>query len=488
MNWKHITTFVFAVLFLGVTVAIAQTAPAAALSNLEAADSANDTKETKKEEGAKAAPAPKPQTTPEDKLGRWFELQNFTISTRYRNVTDSVDGPFLNQNQHREVIDMKFKFDPKGRYSLNAHVSSGYYFNWAYADSGWGKGTAHSFPALAHDMAPFKAKEIIPGVVNATVQQILATQYAGAPPSVIAQVTPILTAQVTAQVTPIVTKQVENAIFNQVKDLNNEGWNLYFRQFNFAAKPVQGLEVQYGGIGINRGVNTEMTSYDDDGYLVGGRVSVKRPKNLFFDEVSVTYGYLGDLFKPNFFRRMSRVKQGNYHQFLVRKQIGTRAEVSADYTWQDKVDMMREAIKVNTKEIKVLDWVRFETYQRIGDNAFVGQPGIFKAGNGFAVQAEKTIKRMVSVGGGYSQIDRDYTALAPGGKPFGYAINGDRTGVGNRLFVYTKYQFIPEVSFDAYFSNPVQVNPAEFTWNKRYFTAGFVFDAKKVLQKTGLLK
>lgn len=489
MNWKHMTTFAIATILSCASVSFAQTAAnVAEQSSLVAEVAGGDAKAEKKDsESPKTSPAPQPQTAPEGKIGRWFELQNFTISTRYRNVTDSVDGQFLSQNQHREVIDMKFKFDAKGKYSLNAHVSSGYYFNWAYADSGWGKGTAHSFPVLAHDMAPFQARDIIPGVVNSTVNQILAAQYAGAPPEVLAQVRAMLTPIVTAQVTPIVTKQVEAAIYKQVKDLNNEGWNLYFRQFYFSAKPVSGIEVQYGGIGINRGVNTEMTSYDDDGYMVGSRVSFKRPKNLFFDEVSFTYGYLGDFFKPNFFRRKTRLNEHNYHQILVRKQIGGRAEFSGDYSAQDGVDMTREAIKLNIKETKVLDWVRFETYQRIGTNDF-GSSGVFKPGKGFAVQAEKVIKRKVSVGGGYSQIDRDYTALQPGARPFGYAINGDRTGLGNRFFGYAKYQFAPEVSFDAYFSNPVNVNPNEFTWNKRYFTAGFVFDAKKLIQKTGLLK
>ena len=183
------------------------------------------------------------------------------------------------------------------------------------------------------------------------------------------------------------------------------------------------MEFQYGGIGINRGVNSEMTSYDDDGYLTGGRVSIKRPKNLFFDEVSVTYAYLGDQFKPNFFRRTSRVNHSNYHQFLVRKKIGTRADVSADYTFQDRVDMMREAVKVDVKESKVLDSFRFELYQRIGDNTFVGEPGVFKAGMGFAIQGDKAINKKLSVNG-YSQIDNAYSALYPAGRPFGYSING----------------------------------------------------------------
>jgi hypothetical protein len=481
MNWTRILIIAIFIMCPSVSATFAQNA-------INDVNNTEVTSETKKTEKSTEAAKPKPQVEQEGRLSRWFELQSFTLSTRYRKVSDSVGNPFLSQNQHREIIDGKFKFDSKGRYSLNAHVSSGYYFNWAYADSGWGKGTAKSFPVLARDMAPFQAKSVIPGVVAAQVQQIINTQFAGAPQSVIDQMRPVITAQVTAAVTPIVTKQVETAIFNQVKNLNNEGWNLYFRQFYFSAKPIEGVEFQYGGIGINRGVNSEMTSYDNDGYLVGGRVSVKRPKNFFFDEISITYAYLGDLFKPNFFRRLDRMNESNYHQFLVRKKLGNRAEVSVDYTFQDRVDMMREAIRVNVKETKVLDTLRFETYQRIGDNTFVGSPGVFKAGMGFAVQGEKLIKRKVLVGGGYSQIDRDYSALSPGAKPFGFAINGDRTGLGNRFFGSVDYQITPELTFNLYASKPVKMNPAEFTWNRNYLTVGFTFDALKTLQKAGLFR
>ena len=483
MNLKR-TLIIAIVLFCTSVVAFAQAERQTDVAvNGEVATEKNST-----EKPNKPTETPKPQLQQEGKLSRWIELQNFTISTRYRNVSDSVDNTYVSHNQHREIIDAKFKFDSKGRYSLNAHISSGYYFNWAYADSGWGKGTSGRANVLAHDITPFIAKPVIANVVASTVQNIINTQFAGAPQSVIDQMRPILTAQVTAQVTPIVTSQVEAATYEQIKPLNSQGWNLYTRQFYFSAKPIDGVEFQYGGIGINRGVNTEMTSYDDDGYVVGGRVTVKRPKNFFFDEISATYAYIGDFFKPNFFRRLDRMNQSNYHQFLVRKKIGTRAEVSADYTFQDRVDMMREAVKVNVKESKVLDSFRFETYQRIGDNTFTDADGVFKQGMGFAVQGEKTIKRKVSVAGGYSQIDRDYSALFAAARPFGYSINGDRTGLGDRFFGSVNYQITPEVAFNFYASKPVNMKADEFTWNKNYLTVGFTFDALKAFQKAGLFR
>ena len=80
---------------------------------------------------------------------------------------------------------------------------------------------------------------------------------------------------------------------------DNTGWGLADAQKNFAFKasylsaiPVQGIEAQYGGFYLLRGESTELTTYDEDGYLIGQRISVKRPAELFLDEISVTVGYL----------------------------------------------------------------------------------------------------------------------------------------------------------------------------------------------------
>src|SRR6185295_11168320 len=144
-------------------------------------------------------------------------------------------------------------------------------------------------------------------------------------------------------------------------------------------------------------------------------------------------------------------------------------------------DIMREALKVNVKESKVLDSFRFEMYQRIGDNTFVGSAAPFKGAMGFAVQGDKTVKTKFALSGGYSQIDRDYTALNPTGRPFGNALNGDRTGLGKRFFGSVKYKVTPEFSIDMYVGHPIQMKATEFTWNKNYLTAGFTFDALKMM-------
>jgi len=59
--------------------------------------------------------------------------------------------------------------------------------------------------------------------------------------------------------------------------------NLYLKQLYFAAQPVRGVELQYGGLGILRGESTEITGYDNDGFVTGQRIILRRPKQFFFD-------------------------------------------------------------------------------------------------------------------------------------------------------------------------------------------------------------
>jgi len=68
--------------------------------------------------------------------------------------------------------------------------------------------------------------------------------------------------------------------------------NLFLKQLFVAVKPASGVEIQYGGIEFLRGESSEITSYDYDGYLVGARLLIRRPKSAFFDEIGVTYGYV----------------------------------------------------------------------------------------------------------------------------------------------------------------------------------------------------
>lgn len=422
---------------------------------------------------------------------RWFEPTAATFSLRYRTVTDATNLRTFNQNQQRIVLAGKFKFDKEGKYTINVHASSGYYFNWAYADTGWGNVTNDVIYKAAPGIASFVVREVAPPVVQSTVANFIAANYPTATPEQIAQLTPILT----AQFTPIVNAQVQAGLEQEFRSTNTrtKGWNLFVRQLYFQAKPIKGLEFQYGSLPINKGVNSEATSYDDDGYVMGGRVSLKRPKQFFFDELSATYAYFGEIFTPNFFRRTERFKQSNYHQFLVRKKLfNGKVDVSADYTFQDGSDTMREGVVVEVKKSKIFDVLRFESYQRIGDNVVFGKT--FKSGNGFYASAEKTIADRLTLNGGISSIDRQYTVYGEyttkGLDFYGFALNGDQTGVGKRFIGKANYKLAKDLSISMLYSHAF-ANDSEgirYYWNKTHFNVAVTYDVLKAVKRLGWFK
>jgi hypothetical protein len=211
---------------------------------------------------------------------------------------------------------------------------------------------------------------------------------------------------------------------------NGTGWgntplrtNTYLKQLYFSAKPFQGLDFQYGSLYFNQGVNTEITGYDYDGYLVGERVRLNRPKNVFFDELSVTYGFVGDFDRPSVGKRLHRLEQSNYHQFLVAKKISEQVFLSADYTSEAGIHTLRQAVRMQAHKLRVLDVLHFENYQVVG----------LDVGYGFAAYGEKKLHSRVSVGGGYAQHDRA-------------ALYSDRFAAGKRIFVNLQLELTSEFS------------------------------------------
>lgn len=251
---------------------------------------------------------------------------------------------------------------------------------------------------------------------------------------------------------------------------NNTGWgtgdgftNLYLKQLYFSAKPVKGLELQFGGLYVARGEGTEITTYDNDAYLMGERLILKRPKELFFDEISVTYAYLGDLNTPNINKRFHRLQQSNYHQFLVSKNLGKRATVSGDYSFQAGTETLRQAIKVKTKELRVIDSFRFENYQRMD----------VKRDYGFSVYGEKALHRRFTLGGGYAQIDPNYGGL-----------NSDRFNKGKRLYLQSTLTLSPEFSISTFLQHGVANDFA--ISNRTRVDVIFSYNLLKTLQRTGI--
>ncbi|HKY22830.1 MAG TPA: hypothetical protein VJM31_16570 [Vicinamibacterales bacterium] len=253
---------------------------------------------------------------------------------------------------------------------------------------------------------------------------------------------------------------------------DNTGWgindaqkNLAFKTIYLAAIPFAGVEAQYGGLYIIKGESTELTTYDDDGYVIGQRVSVKRPARFFFDEISATLGYLAA--DPREIPISKRTKylndEPNYRHFLVDKKIGKRAGISADFTYAAGARTWREGLNLKTPELRLVDTIIFENYQRVNQ----------KSDRGFALTLDKALNRKLSVNAGYASIDPNYGIL-----------NADRFHIGNRIFAMAIYNISPQFIASAFITRAVgnDVPLPQRTLSNIVFT----YNALPDLKRTGL--
>lgn len=253
---------------------------------------------------------------------------------------------------------------------------------------------------------------------------------------------------------------------------NNSGWgtgrstsNLYLKQLYLSAKPVRGVELQMGSLYFLHGEATEITAYDYDGYVTGQRITLARPDQLYFDEISYTAGYLGDFNTPNLNKRYHRLWQLNYHHFLVGKKLGERVRASADYASEagpsGREDVFRQAIKIKLPETKVIDTFLFENYERAGR----------LAGYGFNVYGEKKLHQRFTLGGGYARID-------------GAGLNSDRFLQGKRLHLNGLVTITPEFSLTLGVTQAVGVLPGNLPRTR--LDIGVNYNLLHSLKKAGL--
>jgi hypothetical protein len=253
---------------------------------------------------------------------------------------------------------------------------------------------------------------------------------------------------------------------------DNTGWGIASAQKNFAFKasyfsavPIAGVEAQYGGLYIIRGESTELTTYDEDGYVIGQRISLKRPKEFFLDELSATVGYLVP--DPREIPISKRTKYlndtPNYRHFLVDKKFGKRAGISTDFTYADGSRTWRQGLNLKTPELGVVDTVILELYQRVNRTA----------DQGFAVTLDKAVHRKVSLNWGYASIDPRY-----------HGLNADRFHIGDRMFAMVIYNISSEFLASAFITRAVgnEVPLPQRTLSNIVFT----YNALPALRKTGL--
>jgi hypothetical protein len=191
------------------------------------------------------------------------------------------------------------------------------------------------------------------------------------------------------------------------------GKDQYMRQLFISAAPVAGFEGQFGGLYPSRGENTEYTSYDEDGYLVGGRLTIRRPALLHVDEASLTVGTLASTTTPNLWRRWDDLNDTNYTQILVAKRLSPVVSGSLDYTHVASTDTIRGAVAFRFKAGAPLSGLRYEQYIRTAGNDAAG----------FSVAAERSLPHAARFSGGYATVDEHYGGL-----------NSDRIQRGRRFF------------------------------------------------------
>lgn len=378
------------------------------------------------------------------KFDRWVDVNDLSFSFRYRKEVANDDFKYFGNGQQKSLIDGRFKFDSHGKYAVNFRVSSGRTFNWAFTDE-----IGDDFGKLSTSPRAFGALSPV------QIQRVLAA--AAADPDGAATVI-------------------------------SRGWGMNFRQLYFSAAPVKQIALEYGSLYIDRGESTEATTYDDDGYISGERVRILDSKHLFVDQMSFTNAYEGDIDTPSFFKRGERLKEANYRQVLATKQFGKRFNTSADYTFDKGTHTTREAIVAKLPEIKAIDSIRLELYQRLNDHVLFGET--YHAHQGFAVTGTKTFRKRFQLDGGYAHIDEDYGVLTGSRilSAIGFSMNGDSFLTGSRAFTRANWKVAPGIIMYGYYTHTTSpAPPANLLLNKEGLNGGLTIDLKGLLTKARVM-
>ena len=205
---------------------------------------------------------------------------------------------------------------------------------------------------------------------------------------------------------------------------------LFLKQLYVTARPRPGVELQYGGLGVVRGESSEITSYDNDGYLMGQRLTLA-PKRVV-DELTVTAGYLGDLRTPSVTRRLHRLSDINYGQVLVKRRLTDRLTASADFTHDDGERTLRQGVAIRPSA--AVDLIRLEAYERVSGSR----------GAGGAITVEKPFGR-TRLAATFASVDDRY-------RP----VNSDRYGRGRRLSLTSTTSLGRDVSLQVFLTRALE--------------------------------
>ena len=391
--------------------------------------------------GVTAAVSQKAVVPPQPLFSRWIELTNFSHSERYRNQYGDDGFHYFEDGQQRSVIAGKVKLDDAGKYSFGFRASSGRAFNWAYADYA-GCGFTCSINKPSYDAA----------VSNPNGDPAVYGPYVADPKGVA-----------------------------WVEGVNSQGWEFYVRELYFSAHPISAVTLDVGSFNFERGFSTEITTFDDDGYLAGERIRLTDPKHLFFDQVTLTSAYFGNFNQPNLFARTGSFTKSNYRQVAAKKQLSQRVGISGEWNWisnNARTNTIREAIVVGVKESRFLDSFRIEGYEMLNRVSLQGDDE--RPRQGFAIVGEKKVGKL---GGdfGFASIDRDYGLYSGSSfaQEIGFSLNGDNYNTGIRVFSHLNYKITPVVSVFGFYTRTTGQTITNI--NQQGLNAGLNFDLKALV-------
>jgi hypothetical protein len=241
------------------------------------------------------------------------------------------------------------------------------------------------------------------------------------------------------------------------------GRDQYIKQLYASAAPVKGLELEYGGLYLDRGDADEWVTYDTDGYIAGERISVRRPRELYLDDITVTRAQIGPKNTPNLFDRLDGLGHPDYTQVQGRKRFSRVAGGSLAYERLSGADLLRGAATLHLPAGSPLDTIRIEGYRRFNHHAR----------SGVGVWGERRFGPHLQLQAGFVSVDQYYGGW-----------NADRMQSGRRLFASANIPIYGPISASIYATHAFHT-PYPVSIEHR-FDAVIGYDVLKALRGAGV--
>jgi hypothetical protein len=206
------------------------------------------------------------------------------------------------------------------------------------------------------------------------------------------------------------------------------------RQLYVQADPIKGLSLQAGSLAPARGLSTEITTLDNDGWVFGERIALKGRTPWFADEIVVTNAYLGQFNHPDLFHRTGNWGDRNYQQVMATRALSKAVSVSGDYTHQAGSDTLHQAVLVSAPKRLWFNAVRFEQYERVEPTTAYGM----------AASLEKSLTKKLKTAIGWASVDRRFGTL-----------NGERFNTGHRWFVSGSHPLAGPLSVSWFYTRQI---------------------------------